>query len=74
MSDFVKWNDLSTGQRIKFVRKSKKLTQAELAEMIKRTESSIRKYEKGIVDIPISVLKAIAKSLEIKTIDLIEED
>lgn len=74
MNDYFKWNDLTTGQRIRLLRKTKNLTQAEFAKKIGKTESSIRKYEKGLTEIPISVLKVIAKLFEVKTIDLIEED
>ena len=74
MNNYFKWDDLTTGQRIRLLRKTNKLTQVELAVRIGKTESSIRKYEKGLVDIPVSVIKVIAKSLEVKTIDLIEED
>lgn len=58
------------GQMIKQQRKSKKITQLELANLIGKTESSIRKYEKGLVNIPVEVLKLIAKKLEISVYDL----
>ena len=58
------------GQMIKQQRKSKKITQLELANLIGKTESSIRKYEKGLVNIPVGTLKLIAKNLEISVYDL----
>ena len=58
-------NAEKTGFLIYELRNRKGLTQKELAEKIGRTESSIRKYEAGIVAIPIDVLKEIAKVLDI---------
>lgn len=52
------------GKRIKEQRKARKLTQVELAERIHRTESSIRKYESGLVEAPRSVLENISSVLE----------
>lgn len=52
------------GSKIKKLRKEKKMTQSQLAEKIGKTESSIRKYEKGLIEIPLSVLEDIAKVLD----------
>ncbi len=52
------------GQKIKEYRKGK-MTQRELAEKIGKTESSIRKYEKGLVTIPLDVIQKIADALGI---------
>ena len=52
------------GKKIKEKRKDCKITQAELAERIGKTESSIRKYEKGLVAIPTDVVEKIAETLE----------
>jgi transcriptional regulator with XRE-family HTH domain len=54
------------GERIKMYRKQKKLTQRQLAELIDKTESSIRKYEKGLIEIPNIVLLQISDALDIK--------
>lgn len=51
------------GNLIKEKRKEKNLTQQGLAEAIGKTESSIRKYEKGLVQIPNDVLSKIAETL-----------
>lgn len=59
------------GQNIKNQRKNKGLTQKDLAQRIARTESSIRKYEKGLVDIPNKVINEIAEALNISFNDLI---
>lgn len=62
----------AVGLKIKEYRKKKKLTQKELAELINRTESSIRKYEKGLIEIPNSILEKIAEALEVNITDLID--
>ena len=59
------------GNNIKKWRKLKKLTQQELGEKIDKTLSSIQKYEKGNVRIPIDVLSNIAKALNITIDDLL---
>jgi len=58
-------NYIYLGKLIKENRKNKKLTQQELANAIDKTESSIRKYEKGLVQIPNEVLEKLAKIFEI---------
>lgn len=62
-------NDNKIGMNIKKYRKGK-FTQQELADQIGKTESSIRKYEKGLVTIPLDVLNKIANALEVKVADL----
>lgn len=59
------------GDNIRKYRKGK-YTQAELAKKINRTESSIRKYEKGLVEIPNSVLEQIAFVLDISLTQLMD--
>lgn len=62
-------SDQEIGKKIKQYRKGK-MTQQELAEKIGKTESSIRKYEKGLVTIPLDVLEQIASALGITAFDL----
>lgn len=62
-------DDNKIGMNIKKYRKGK-FTQQELANKIGKTESSIRKYEKGLVTIPLDVLNKIATALEVKVADL----
>lgn len=57
-------NNVLIGLNIRQSRKEKKLTQKQLAEKIGRVESSIRKYEKGEVEVPSSVLEQIANVLD----------
>lgn len=59
------------GQKIKQQRKKEKMTQLELANLIGKTESSIRKYEKGLVNIPTEVLELIAEKLDVTPFVLI---
>ena len=63
-------SDPEIGKKIKQYRRKGKMTQQELAEKIGKTESSIRKYEKGLVTIPLDVLEKIASSLGITAFDL----
>lgn len=63
-----------TGELIKRYRIQNKLTQQELAHKIGKTESSIRKYEKGLVEVPYSVLTLIGKYLKVDPIQLIIKD
>lgn len=53
------------GQNIKKYRIEKGFTQNTLAKKIGKSESSIRKYEKGLVEIPNTVLENIARVLTI---------
>lgn len=65
-------NYVEVGANIKKYRKGK-MTQAQLGEKIGKTESSIRKYEKGLVEIPWNVLEQIAKILNVKVYELCDE-
>ncbi|MCG9969994.1 helix-turn-helix domain-containing protein [Pelotomaculum terephthalicicum JT] len=67
-------NSIEIGNNIKRERKNKKLTQQELADKIGKTESSIRKYEKGLVQIPTDVLEQIASVLEVSPFNLMGAD
>lgn len=56
---------MSIGSKIKSLRKSKKLTQTELANIIGTTKQTIYKYENGIItNIPSDKIEAIAKVLQ----------
>lgn len=56
-------NNVKIGNKIKQLRLINQMTQKELAKCIGKTESSIRKYEKGLIEIPLNVLDEIAKAL-----------
>lgn len=58
--------DLPLGQRIKYYRKLRGFTQAELAEYIGKSRPIINKYENGTVeDISVITLEKIAKKLQV---------
>lgn len=57
------------GKNIKRFRKGK-MTQAELAEKIGKSASSVKKYELGLVEIPNSVIEQIAVALGVAPRDL----
>lgn len=59
------------GLKIKKHRKKLNLTQVELGNMIRKTESSIRKYEKGIIKIPTDVLEELSNIFNISVFNLI---
>ena len=54
-----------TPTRIKSAREDLKLTKRELAKRIGVHESSINKYEKGLVDIPLSKISELARVLKV---------
>lgn len=64
-------NNVLIGLNIKAARKRKRMTQRELADHIGKVESSIRKYEKGEVEVPNSVLEQIASTLDTTLSELI---
>lgn len=56
--------DTITSQRIKNLRKTRKITQADLAERIGVSDQTIRKYESGKFGVPINSLHALAVALD----------
>lgn len=60
------------GMNIKTARKQCKMTQKELAEKIGYSESSICKYEQGLVDIPMVIIEKIATVLNVPSSDLLD--
>ena len=63
--------NIITGNRIREIRKSKKLTQKQLASLLGVVESSVTKYENGKIEIPLSKLKELAKILDVNDLYLI---
>lgn len=51
---------MSIGSNIQLARKFLNMTQKELADKINKTESSIKKYETGITNVPLNVLETIS--------------
>lgn len=62
------------GLHIKKYRNKLNLTQVELGNMIGKTESSIRKYEKGLISIPTYVLEKLSEIFNISVYDLISNN
>ena len=63
---------MDTGQRIKALRKGKKMTQDELAKAVGTSKQNISKYERGVVEnIPICKLRKLADVLETSAAELI---
>lgn len=67
-------NKSTVGMNIKKYRKLKKLKQKELAEMIGYTESSISKYEQGLIQIPNTVIDLISKALDVSPLEILGAD
>ena len=61
---------MDLGGKIKKARKSKKLTQKELAEIIGKSTSAVQKYELGLVMPPIEVMQKINKVLNLGFLEL----
>ncbi|MDM5231440.1 helix-turn-helix domain-containing protein [Lysinibacillus pakistanensis] len=61
------------GEKIKFFRKQKKMTQKELGVKISKSDNTISNYEKGIIAPSQDALFALAEALDIKVDDLFPE-
>ena len=58
------------GKRVKSMRKKKQMTQIQLAKMIGKKETTIRKYENGSIEAPWNVIEEIAGALDVSPFDL----
>ena len=58
------------GKRVKSMRKKKQMTQIQLAQMIGKKETTIRKYENGSIEAPWNVFEEIAGALDVSPFDL----
>ena len=56
--------DIEIGQRIRAFRKGKGLSQTELAEKIGKSLRTVQKYEKGEIEVAVSVIGEIAGILK----------
>ena len=65
---------MTVGQKIAARRAEKQLTMEQLAEKIGKKTPAIYKYENDMVDIPLSVLKALHYVLDISYMELLEDD
>jgi len=64
---------LSIGTKIKELRKSKKLTQKELAKKINKSERVLQKYESGEIIPSFTVIEDIAAALDVSYLSLMIE-
>lgn len=67
-------NKREVGMNIKKARKNKGLKQKELAKLIGFSESSISKYEQGLITIPPGVLEQIARVLDVPIVEICNWD
>lgn len=63
--------EVHVGDRIKEMRKNKKVTQKELAKRIQKSERMVQKYESGEVSPPLDVIEKIADALDVPLNDLL---
>ena len=59
------YNPKQTGQNIAYYRESRGMTKTDLASAIGKTESIVRKYENGQIDIPQVALAKLATVLRV---------
>lgn len=64
---------MNLGQRLKQLRESRHLTQAQLASKIGRIQPEIFRWEKGKVRIPAENLPALARALEVPILAFFDE-
>lgn len=65
---------MTSGEKIKHLRKAKKVTQTDLAMRIGKTKSSIQKYEAGTTNMPMNVLYQIARVFDVTVEDLLPDE
>lgn len=63
--------DIEIGQRIRAFRKGKGLSQTELAEKIGKSLRTVQKYEKGEIEVAVSVIGEIAAALSVSSSDIL---
>lgn len=63
--------DIQIGQRIRKYRKEKGLNQSELAEKIGKSLRTVQKYEKGEIEVAISVISDIAEVLGVSSSEIL---
>ena len=67
----VRTNSKQIGDRIRTIRKEKKLTQKKLADEIGKKEITVRKYESGAIEFSLAILQKIAKALDVSVDELL---
>ena len=61
---------MNLGEKIRYFRRAKNLTQKQLGDLIGISASNITKYEKGNIEPNLSILEKIAEVLEINVTEL----
>ena len=62
---------MTLGERIKQIRKSKGITQRDLANKIEKSFSLVQKYEMGLTEPPYTMLMKIATALDVPITELL---
>ena len=62
------------GDKVRYYRKLKNLTQSQLSERINKTEETVSNIERGITSTGIELIQVLANALDVKTRDLFNED
>ena len=65
---------MTTGEKIRYRRLELKMTMEDLGRAVGVQRSAINKYEKGLVDITSSKLKAIANALNVSPVSLMADE
>lgn len=66
--------DFSVGQRLRYIRENRKMTQAELAHLAKLTQATIANIESGKKEPSLSAIERIANALDIHIATLFSAD
>ncbi|MDA9817830.1 helix-turn-helix domain-containing protein [Flavobacteriaceae bacterium] len=62
------------GNKVRYYRKLKNLTQSQLSDKINKTEETVSNIERGITSTGIELMQVLADALEVKVSDLFNED
>lgn len=62
---------MTIGDRIQGWRRSRKITQKQLADMIGKGLSTVQKYEIGAIEPPYSVIEKIAQALDVYPLEIL---
>jgi transcriptional regulator with XRE-family HTH domain len=64
---------MSLGNKVKYYRKNRELTQAQLSELINKDVSTISKIETNVAKPSLNTLKEISKALNVELVDLLDD-
>ena len=69
-NDYINTDLLETGEKIRFLRESKGMSQEQLAELVGVSKNSTYRYENGTVEMKMIMMFRIAFVLEVSPYDL----